>query len=97
MNLDWLKEISGWLVAIAAGLGALGWLLRRGWRAFKKIDQVLDLVELVEKEMRPNGGNSLRDKVNEVHTKLDAHLNEHAKAPVQVNVTQAPPAGPQSG
>jgi hypothetical protein len=95
--LDQLKEISGWLVAIAAGAGALGWLIRKIWKAFKKIDRLIELAELVEKEMRPNGGNSLRDKVNEVHTKLDSHLNEHAKAPVQMIVNQAPAAAPHDG
>lgn len=58
---------------------------------FKRVDRLLHLVELVEKEMRPNGGSSLRDALDSVNSKLDAHLGEHAKAPVTINVAQGPP------
>jgi hypothetical protein len=41
----------------------------------------------INKELRPNGGSSLRDAVNRCETKLDDHIASHGQQqPVQVNV-----------
>lgn len=93
--MDLLETVAGKLVALAAGVAAAVWLSRGVWRTFKKIDRIIEIMEWIEKEFKPNGGNSMRDKLNSVDSKLTNHLNEHAKAPVQVNVAvppQQPPA-----
>lgn len=94
--LDLLDTLAARLVAYAAALAALGWLVRKGWKLLRKIDNILRVAQAIMAEMKPNGGNSMRDAVNDVRTKLDAHLTEHAKATTVVNVGQtstAPPAG----
>lgn len=97
--MELLETLAGKLVALAAGLAATAWLVRGGWRTFKKIDKIWAALQFVEKEMKPNGGKSLRDTVDRLETSLASHLNEHAKAPVQVNVAVPPPSSPaqQSG
>lgn len=90
MSVDLLETVAAKLVALAAGLAALVWLIRGLWRMFRKVDRIIEIVEYVEKEFRPNGGNSMRDKINSVDSKLTNHLNEHARQPVQVNVAVPP-------
>ena len=64
---DW----SVWLVAVVAGLGAIGWLARkahRGVRAARefaaRVDKVLDLAD---HQLNNNGGGSLLDYVQQTH------------------------------
>ncbi len=95
--MDLLETVAGKLVALAAGLAAAIWLVRGGWRAFRKLDRIFRIVEFIEKEMKPNGGKSLRDTVDRLESSLTSHLNEHAKAPVQVNVGAMPAPPPTQG
>lgn len=51
---------------------------------------VMERLRAIEQELHPNGGSSLRDAVDRVESRLDAH--ERAHVPVQVNVGTMPAA-----
>ena len=72
---------------VAAGFVALGviwrYAIRGGWRALKAliafckkvasyVDRSESALELVEKELKPNGGSTLRDAVNRIDTRTAA-------------------------
>lgn len=112
--LDLLDTASGRVIAWGTAAGILAALLRWGWRLTRKFhrmaDQFLgdpdrgipslpDRVGAIEKEMRPNGGSSLRDAVDGVRSEVGAvrheladHKAEHARNPVTVNVGTSPTA-----
>lgn len=68
----WVSDWAVWLAAVVAGLTALGWLTRKTWRFIKKarakaraLGEKFDtLVELIDHEMKPNSGASLRDAID---------------------------------
>jgi hypothetical protein len=37
-----VQAIAGWLVGLAAGLGALGWLVTKAWRGLRGIGHLVD-------------------------------------------------------
>lgn len=61
--LEHLADYGGLLASITAGLTALGWLVRRGLKVARQIDALHDLAQY---ELKPNGGGSIKDKVNQI-------------------------------
>lgn len=37
-----VEAFEGWLVGLVAGLGALGWLVTKAWRGFRKMGHFID-------------------------------------------------------
>lgn len=78
---DWLPIASEWAVAFMAILGALGLL-------WKILSRVIEMHQVITYELRPNSGNSLRDRVLKngesidklIHA-LDAHLKDTTAHP----------------
>jgi hypothetical protein len=68
--VEWVEQVDNlalWLTAVVAGMGAIGWLLKRmrslylsakPWLARAKV-----VVELAEYELQHNGGGSIKDAV----------------------------------
>lgn len=59
--------------AMAIGASVIAWLrfIRPGWRAAKRLYQgAMAVHELIEAQLRPNGGSSLVDRVAEQGTAL---------------------------
>lgn len=58
--MDSLQRWLTLLTLLAAALGALGYLARQAWAGFKLVQRVHDLIE---HELTPNGGSSMRDEL----------------------------------
>lgn len=75
---SWLPESTAyieWFVAVAGALAALWAAIRGLIRISKTMDQVLENSEYIQRELRPNGGGSLRDAVNRIDHRVDT-INE---------------------
>lgn len=75
---SWFSESTEyieWFAAAVGGLGAL-WAAGRGLlKISKTMDQVLENSEYIHRELKPNGGGSLRDAVNRIDDRVDT-INE---------------------
>lgn len=58
--MDALQRWLTLLTLLAAALAAMGYLTRQAWAGFKLVQRVHDLVE---HELTPNGGSSMRDEL----------------------------------
>lgn len=68
--------------SLLAILTIIGLCFGFAWRLFVAVKRVLDTVELVHKEFKPNGGSSLRDVVNRLekqHVVLSAKVDNIIK------------------
>lgn len=71
-----VTEYSALIVAVVAGIGALGWLVR-------KVAYVVRMMEAVAYEVKPNAGNSMRDQITRIEAKQSVHaaaIAAHAAA-----------------
>lgn len=71
--VDWVSHVDNlalWLTAVVAGMGAIGWLLkkiRRGYLTAKPwVARAKAVVELAEYELQHNGGGSIKDGVAQI-------------------------------
>lgn len=59
-----------WLAAVVAGLTALGWLLRKMWRGYRKLDAFMKkadvVLDIAAYEMQHNGGGSIKDAASKL-------------------------------
>jgi hypothetical protein len=59
-----------WLSGVVAGFVALGWLIRRVWRGYRKLNDFLRkadaLLDIAEYELQHNGGGSIKDSVSRI-------------------------------
>jgi hypothetical protein len=67
------------IVAVGGAIMAVGYGLKRVYRMAKNIERVLEnsesattRLDAIEKELKPNGGSSLRDAVNRIDRELQA-------------------------
>ena len=69
-----LVLVAAWLTGAAAAIAALGYLGRKArqlWRiGMRTVEHIEALHALAERETRPNGGDSLRDKLDEQCTAI---------------------------
>ena len=67
-----LDKPAAWLVAVVAGLGALGWLLKKARAAYKAVRpwarRAATVIDLAEYELQHNGGGSLKDMAARIPT-----------------------------
>lgn len=63
-----LDLFGGGAAATAAVLGA--WKRRELWAAVKAVASAPFIIERVAKEFAPNGGNSLRDRIDQIHNEV---------------------------
>lgn len=70
-----MSELAQTIVLCGAVVTALAIGLRYLWKGFRIIER---LWLLVEHELKPNSGTSLRDKVDETNRMLTTHLSEAA-------------------
>lgn len=91
--MELIDTASGRVALWAAGVAGALYLIGKIWKTFKRVEAVLRIVKWIEAEMKPNGGKSFRDEFNDLRGQFAAHLAEHAKPPVQINVTQGQPTG----
>lgn len=68
-----LSNVATDVVAIAGILG----LIRVWWKANRRLHKIVDLLEFVEAELRPNHGSSLRDAIDRLETELSDHIAYH--------------------
>lgn len=87
------------LATLGATLLAVTYAIRKGYRLVRAVEKILESVEQhgsmleqqnavleeIRKEVRPNGGGSLKDAVNRIDTRvrtleaaLPQHMREHA-------------------
>lgn len=66
----------GSLAAIVLALGIIGRAVLGVYRLAKRVDETN---ALVHKELRPNGGSSLRDAINRVESKVDEAVDRLGK------------------
>lgn len=80
---DALRDGGQWIVLAAAVLGAVVYIVRAVWRAYRTVTHFVDRIEralvAVEVQLYPNGNTSLRDAVD----RIQAHLG----------IENTPPAG----
>lgn len=73
----WLALVS----LLAASLAALGYLARQAWRGFQLVQRVHDLLE---HELTPNGGSSMRDELIAVARALGAVQRDVSEVKLEV-------------
>jgi hypothetical protein len=88
-----VQEWALWLAAVVAGLTAVGWLwsrlvraarrVRRWWRAAERRFDALEA--LVQHELNPNTGTSMKDALGRVEAAQHKHLQEAAEAFSSIN------------
>ena len=71
--LDVLGQVdnwAAWLVAVVAGLGAVGWLLKKARNGYKRakpwMQRLGAVLKLAEYELQHNGGGSIKDSVSKI-------------------------------
>ena len=61
---------AAWLVAVVAGAGALGWVLKKARTGYKRakpwVKRMGAVLELAEYELQHNGGGSIKDGVSKI-------------------------------
>lgn len=75
------EHIQAWasfVVVVGAAAAAVGAALAFGWR-YAIRPELRRQMEGVMKELLPNGGGSLRDAVDRIERRLDAHLEVAAE------------------
>lgn len=59
-----------WLAAVVGGLVALGWLIRKTFRGYRKLNDFLRkadvILDIAEYELQHNGGGSIKDSVSKI-------------------------------
>jgi hypothetical protein len=65
-----LDDGSLWLAAVVSGLVALGWLVRKAWRGYRKLDDFLRkadvILDIASYELQHNGGGSIKDGASQI-------------------------------
>ena len=61
-----LTQIEQILAVAAVILPAMEWLRRKLVRAYRRLKQALERIDLVYAELTPNGGGSVKDKINQL-------------------------------
>jgi hypothetical protein len=61
----------------AVALAGVGGFLRILWAANRRIHKIIDVLDFMEAEMKPNHGSSLRDAIDRVETGLTEHIKYH--------------------
>ena len=80
-----LPDAGLWMSGVVAGFVALGWLLRKAWRGYRKLSAFMEKAEVVldiaAYEMQHNGGGSIKDAASKLPgiAKDVADLKEGAK------------------
>ena len=71
--IDFLRQLDDgalWLAAVVAGLTAAGWLIRKSWRGYRKLNEFLRkadvILDIAEYELQHNGGGSIKDSVSKI-------------------------------
>lgn len=88
-----VQEWALWLAAVVAGLTALGWLwtrlrrvVRRLVRWWRAVERRFDALEaLVQHELNPNTGTSMKDALGRVEAAQREHLQDAATAFGEIN------------
>lgn len=65
-----MTGLAAMLVAVAAGLTALGIITRYVRKAWRSVTRVHHTIERVAAEFQPNGGGSMRDAINRIEASL---------------------------
>lgn len=69
------------LGGVAVALLALGALIGKIWNGGKKVYKAVDTIERLEKlldhEMTPNSGGSIKDQITRIELKIDEHISHH--------------------
>ena len=68
-----LTTIATYSVAIAG----IGGLLRAAWAANRRLHRIIDVLDFMEAELKPNHGSSLRDAIDRVEKDLADHIKYH--------------------
>jgi hypothetical protein len=70
---DFLAQLPAgglWLSGVVAGLVALGWLTKRAWRGYRKLNDFLRkadvILDIAEFELQHNHGGSIKDAVSKI-------------------------------
>ena len=58
-------------------LAGIGGLLRVWWKANRRLHRMLDVLDFVEAELKPNHGSSLRDAIDRLEKDLREHIEYH--------------------
>jgi hypothetical protein len=85
--VEWLSENADALGAVLAILSIIGILGGCAWKIVSGISRIMDAVEDLQAEMKPNSGSSLRDAINRMEvqqTYLAKTLADHAHRDEQV-------------
>jgi hypothetical protein len=68
--LSHLDDGGIWLAAVVGGMVALGWLARKTWRGYRKLNDFLRkadvILDIAEYELQHNGGGSIKDSVSKI-------------------------------
>lgn len=80
------SDLQAWIVAVAAGLAALGYIFKQAQRLFRTLDS---LSALLNHELTHNGGSSLKDQATTaaVASASNAQAVARIEAQVEKNTT----------
>lgn len=59
-----LTQVEQWIGVLVVALPAMEWLRRKTVRAYRLIKQALERIDKVYAELTPNGGGSIKDKID---------------------------------
>ena len=75
--MTYLIDLGSLVTALVAIAGAIAGLHR--YVVKPTMERIRALQELVEHQLQPNGGKSIRDAVDRIEGRLDAHIAESSK------------------
>lgn len=70
--MDWILRSESLLLHIAAAIVALGVLYRFGLSIYRLTRKIHETFDLVNHELKPNAGSSLRDAVDRIESRVAA-------------------------
>lgn len=79
--MELVTDYAAYVIAISGALSAVAVVVKKGWPVVKTLARAVITLDFIASELRPNGGTSLRDKVDEIYTR------QHTQA-VQLSVIE---------
>ena len=63
----------------AVALAGIASGVRLWWKANRRLHRIIDVLEFVEAELKPNHGSSLRDAIDRLERDLSDHIKYHIR------------------
>lgn len=70
--MEILTNYAGYVIAVSGAVSAVAIVVKKGWPVVKTFARAVLNIDFIASELRPNGGTSLRDKVDEIYTRQNA-------------------------